>query len=133
MVHTREAEEDTLQVLQEAITHPTDVCIHFHCFTSSAPFAEKLLQLYPKAFIGFTGVCTFSSTQSVRDVVSITPLDRFLLETDAPYMAPSPYRGYVAHSGMVPFVAKTIAEVKGVSLSDVFQHARQNTKVMYGI
>jgi TatD DNase family protein len=65
---------------------------HIHCFTSSPDLAKRLLAEWPNLFIGFTGVITFETATDVRRVAELTPLDRLLLETDGPYMTPSPYR-----------------------------------------
>jgi len=131
IVHTREADDDTLRILQENV--PRHWRIHVHCFTGSTVFAQKLLDAYPNLFIGFTGVITFKNSQDIRESVKIVPLERLLLETDGPFMAPIPYRGKVAHSGHIPLVAQMIAEVKNVSVETVFEAARANTKKMYGI
>lgn len=130
VIHTREAEEDTLRLMR---THlPRDARVHVHCFTSSASLASSLLEQFPNLCLGFTGVCTFKNGGDVRDVVAQTPLDRILLETDGPYMAPAPHRGAVAHPGHVPHIARKIAEVKGVSHAEVFARCRENTRRTYG-
>ena len=130
VIHTREAEEDTLRLMR---THlPRDARVHVHCFTSSVSLASSLLEQFPNLCLGFTGVCTFKNGGDVRDVVAQTPLDRILLETDGPYMAPAPHRGAVAHPGHVPHIARKIAEVKGVSHAEVFARCRENTRRTYG-
>jgi TatD DNase family protein len=78
-------------------------------------------------------VVTFKNAPEVREVVAETPLDRILLETDGPYMAPAPRRGEVAHPGHVPYIAAKIAEIKGVSIEEVFVAAREATRRVYGI
>ena len=131
VVHTREAEEDTLRLMREHL--PRDHRIHVHCFTSSARLARELLAHFPNLCLGFTGVVTFKNAPEVREVVAATPLDRILLETDGPYMAPAPRRGEVAHPGHVPYIAAKIAEIKGVSAAEVFVAAREATRRVYGI
>ena len=131
VVHTREAEEDTLRLMREHL--PRDHRIHVHCFTSSARLARELLAHFPNLCLGFTGVVTFKNAPEVREVVAATPLDRILLETDGPYMAPAPRRGEVAHPGHVPLIAVKIAEIKGVSAAEVFVAAREATRRVYGI
>lgn len=131
VVHTREAEEDTLRLMREHL--PRDHRIHVHCFTSSAWLARELLAHFPNLCLGFTGVVTFKNAPEVREVVAETPLDRILLETDGPYMAPAPRRGEVAHPGHVPYIAAKIAEIKGVSAAEVFVAAREATRRVYGI
>ena len=131
VVHTRCAEEDTLRLMREHL--PRDHRIHVHCFTSSAWLARELLATFPNLCLGFTGVVTFKNAPEVREVVAATPLNRILLETDGPYMAPAPRRGEVAHPGHVPLIAVKIAEIKGVSAAEVFVAAREATRRVYGI
>ncbi|CAK9115439.1 Putative deoxyribonuclease TATDN2 [Durusdinium trenchii] len=131
VVHTRFAEEDTLELLEKHLpdSHP----VHVHCFTSSNTLAQSLLQRFSSLRLGFTGGVTFANAPEVRDVVQQVPLDRILLETDSPYMAPEPFRGRIAHPGHVSYVADAIAQVKGVSRSQVLETCRRNTRQMYGI
>eukprot|EP01090_Pellita_catalonica_P022328 TRINITY_DN8633_c0_g1_i2.p1 TRINITY_DN8633_c0_g1~~TRINITY_DN8633_c0_g1_i2.p1 ORF type:complete len:278 (+),score=44.26 TRINITY_DN8633_c0_g1_i2:209-1042(+) len=131
IIHTREAEQDTFKLMKQNI--PQDWKIHIHCFTSSQKFAEQLLQEWPNSFIGFTGVITFKSAKSVRKVCEIVPMDRILLETDGPFMAPVPNRGKICHSGMIPHIAKQIAEIKKTSLEKTYQQILLNTERMYKI
>eukprot|EP01113_Clastostelium_recurvatum_P049744 TRINITY_DN9269_c0_g1_i1.p1 TRINITY_DN9269_c0_g1~~TRINITY_DN9269_c0_g1_i1.p1 ORF type:complete len:310 (+),score=66.11 TRINITY_DN9269_c0_g1_i1:1-930(+) len=131
IIHTREAEEDTLQILKDHL--PKEWKVHIHCFTSSVQFAESILAEFPNSFIGITGVVTFKTAEGVRDVVKLTPLDRLLLETDGPFMAPLPHSGKNAHPGYIPYVAAKIAEIKGVSTADVIRATRENARRMYGI
>lgn len=130
IVHTREAEEDTFRLMCEHL--PRDAKVHVHCFTSSLALATRLLDAFPNLCIGFTGVVTFKNAPEVRQVVDAVSLDRILLETDGPYMAPVPHRGSPAHPGHVPYIAAKIAEVKGVAVEDVFRAARENTRRVYG-
>jgi len=131
VIHTREAEEDTLKILHEHL--PRDWRVHIHCFTGTPAFAKTILEEYPNSFIGITGVITFKTAVDVRTVVQETPLNRLLLETDGPFMAPIPFRGKVGHPGYIPFVAQKIAEVKGVSTEEVLAVTRENASRMYGI
>jgi len=107
--------------------------MHIHCFTSSVVLAKNILDYFPNSYFGFTGCITFRNANDVREVVKFVPLDRILLETDGPYMAPEPHRGRTAHSGHIPLIAKKIADIKGVSLEDTMQIIRENTSKMYGI
>lgn len=131
VLHLREADDDALQVLSQAKIDK--VKIHVHSFSANPDFAEKLLSLPSRTFIGFTGIVTFKNAQNVRDSASIVPLDRLLLETDAPYLAPVPFRGKPSHAGMIPKIAETLAQVKGVPVDALMLAARQNTKICYGI
>jgi TatD DNase family protein len=131
IIHTREAEADTLEVmLREA---PPEWKIHVHCFTSSPAMAERLLAAFPNLCLGLTGIVTFKNAQELQTVARATPLDRLLLETDGPYLAPIPHRGKPAHPGHIPLIAAKIAELKGVAVEAVFAAARENTRRVYGI
>lgn len=131
IIHTREAEEDTYNILTSIV--PSDWKIHVHCFTSSLGFAQKLMNHYSNLVFGFTGVVTFNNAKEVQQVVSFVPLERLVLETDGPYLAPAPFRGLTATSGMIPKIADKIAELKKCQVSEVYQHARQNTTKIYSI
>lgn len=144
VVHTRDAEEDTLRLMTEIL--PKDWHIHVHCFSGSADFAKKLMDHFDNLFIGFTGAITFKSAQKTRDVVKIVPLERILLETDGPFMAPvrescffvgdqlqEPFRGQVAHPGHIPLVARMVAQVQGRTTEEVLKQAAINTKKMYNL
>ncbi|PKY37304.1 hypothetical protein RhiirA4_438569 [Rhizophagus irregularis] len=140
VIHTREAEEDTWDILTGFV--PKEWKIHVHCFTDSPQFAKKLLNYFPNLYIGITGVVTFGSAKNTQNVIrDIVPLNRFLLETDAPYMIPaklnrnkrSDSKVTVCHSGMIPLIAERIAQLKGMELDEIMNHARENTRNMYGI
>ena len=131
MLHLREADEDALAVLRNANLHRKNV--HVHCFTGTREFAERLLALDANIFIGFTGIITFKNAQNVRDAAAIVPDNRLLLETDAPYMAPIPYRGKPCHSGYIPYIAKALAEIKQMPVEDIYRLCRENTRLCYGI
>lgn len=131
IVHTREAERDTLEILSAEA--PKDWPIHVHCFTSSLEMAEKLLAAFPRLCLGFTGIVTFKNAAELQAVAKDTPLDRILLETDGPYLAPVPHRGKPAHPGHIPLIARKIAEIKQTDLVDVYAAARENTRRLYGI
>lgn len=131
ILHTRDAEEDTLQVLKNNLDPQTKV--HVHCFTGNADFAEQLLDLSPNIYFGFTGIVTFKNADNVRESLERVPIHRLLLETDSPFLAPVPFRGKTAHPGMIPEIASKIAELKRVETSVIFEQCRQNTKFVYGI
>ena len=134
IIHTREAEDDTFEIMTKVVPQDYGRKIHVHCFTSSISLARRLLAHYPDVvFFGFTGVITFKNAEDIRQTVAEVPLNRILLETDGPFMAPVPYRGKVAHPGHIPYVAQTIADVKKVSLEEVLETCRANTQTVYGI
>lgn len=129
VIHTREAEEDTLAIMKAHI--PTDHPIHVHCFTSSLSFAEQILEYWSHLYIGFTGVITFAS--ALDKVVRRVPLERILVETDAPFMTPVPHRGKVCHSGYIPLILDKIAQLKKIDSPTVYQTIRKNTKQIYRV
>jgi len=131
IIHTREAEKDTFDLMKQFI--PKDWKIHVHCFTDSLNFCHQLLQEWENLYIGFTGIITFKNTQNIQGVVKEVPLDKLLLETDGPFMAPEPERGKVCHSGHIPLIVKRIAELKHMPVSQVYESARSNTTKMFGI
>ena len=91
------------------------------------------LKISNNIYIGFTGIITFKNAENVRKAVEIVPLNRLLLETDAPYLAPVPHRGTPAHSGMIPHIADKIAELKNTDIENVYFTIRENTRYVYGI
>lgn len=112
IVHTRDADEDTVQILTEEMGKGTFKCL-IHCFTSSKYLAEKALEL--GCYISLSGIISFKNAQSIRDAVKDAPLERLLVETDAPYLAPVPYRGKRNEPSFVIHTNKMLADIKGVS------------------
>ena len=116
VIHTRSASDDTLAILKEEGEDGTSGCAGgvFHCFTESMEVARQALDM--GFYISFSGILTFKSAQDLRDVASFVPLDRMLIETDSPYLAPVPFRGKTNNPSYVPYVAKQLAELKGCSV-----------------
>ena len=116
VIHTRSASDDTLAILKEEGEGGTSGCVGgvFHCFTESMEVARQALDM--GFYISFSGILTFKSAQDLRDVASFVPLDRMLIETDSPYLAPVPFRGKTNNPSYVPYVAKQLAELKGCSV-----------------
>jgi TatD DNase family protein len=131
VIHTREADDDTLATLRDHV--PRDWPVHVHCFTSSRALAESLLADFPNLCIGFTGIVTFKNADDLRDIARMVPLDRMLVETDGPYLAPMPHRGKPAHPGHIPLILEKLAEIKGVPVAEVAAATRTNAKRLYGI
>lgn len=134
VVHSRGAEDDTLAILKQNM--PKEWRVHIHCFTDTPRQAKRLLGEFPNAYFGFTGLLTFPDSGRLRDAVKEIPLDRILLETDGPYMAPRNIEGKkstVSHPGMVPHIAEQIALIKESSLESVYNAIRENMKKMYSI
>ncbi|MCL1957815.1 MAG: TatD family hydrolase, partial [Fibromonadales bacterium] len=104
-----------------------------HCYTGTAEFANKVLSLKGTYFFGFTGAVTFDKTATIREAAKTIPANRILLETDAPYLAPVPFRGKTCTPAMIPHIAQVLANVKEINLDDLFKICRENTNKMYGI
>ena len=126
VIHTREATEPTLELLRRY--RPRGVV---HCFTGSREVAQEILSL--GMYLGSTGAVTFKGAKRVVGSVEATPLDRLLLETDCPYMAPVPYRGQRCESWMIAQTAQKIAEIKGMQPQDVIDRAYRNTCELFQI
>ncbi len=127
IIHSRDATADTLTVLRE-FPKVTGVV---HCFSGSAETAREVLNM--GYYIGFTGVVTFKNAEKTRRAASVVPMDKLLLETDAPYMAPEPHRGSRCQSDMIAFTAKAVAEVHNLPAQTVVDAARENTCRLFGI
>ena len=115
VIHTRSASADTLGVLrEEGGDAPGGV---FHCFTETAEVARSALDL--GFHISFSGILTFKTASELREVARMVPLDRCLIETDSPYLAPVPYRGKVNSPAYVPWVARQLAEIKSLPVEEI--------------
>lgn len=110
VIHTRQASEDTLAILREAGQGAVGGV--FHCFTESMAVARQALDL--GFYISFSGILTFKNAADLREVARFVPLDRCLIETDSPYLAPAPHRGKTNTPAYVSLVARQLAELKGV-------------------
>jgi TatD DNase family protein len=130
IIHTRSASADTIRILQEegAGTGAGGVAGVMHCFTESLEVAEAAIDL--GFYISFSGIVTFKSARELQAVAKAVPLERMLIETDSPYLAPVPHRGKMNEPGFVPHVAEYIASLKGVALADV---ARQTTDNFFNL
>lgn len=115
VIHTRSASDDTVAILKEEGEQggPGSAGGVFHCFTESLEVARQALDL--GFYISFSGILTFKSAADLREVAKFVPEDRFLIETDSPYLAPVPYRGKTNNPSYVPFVARQLAELRGCS------------------
>ncbi len=115
IVHTRAAPDDTIRVMREE--GAAEVGGVMHCFTESLAVAEAAMAL--GFYISFSGIVTFKNARALQDVARAVPLERLLIETDSPYLAPVPYRGRTNEPGFVPKVAEKLAELKGRSVEEV--------------
>nr|ARX77615.1 hydrolase [uncultured bacterium] len=115
IIHTREAKVDTLKILKDEGAEEIGGIIH--CFTEDWEFAQKALDL--NFYISFSGIITFNNATTIRDVVKKIPSDKFLIETDSPYLAPVPFRGRPNYPLYVRYVAEQIAELRGITVNKV--------------
>jgi TatD DNase family protein len=124
VIHTREAEDDTAAILKDEMRQGRFSAL-LHCFTSSRALAETALDL--GLSISFSGVVTFKNSGELRDIARDVPLDRILVETDAPYLAPVPHRGRRNEPAFVADTARVVAEAKGIALEALAEATRANT------
>ena len=126
VIHTRSASADTLAILKEEGEDGGAQSVGgvFHCFTETAEVARAALDL--GFYISFSGILTFKNAQDLRDIAAWLPLERMLIETDSPYLAPAPHRGKTNNPSLVPWVAKQIATLRGLSPEDVASQTSAN-------
>lgn len=127
VIHDRESKGECLEILKE---HKISNGV-VHCFSGSAETAREILKL--GMMISFTGVLTFKNAKKAIAACAAVPLDRLMIETDCPYMSPEPHRGKRNFSGYVEFVARKMAEIKGVSYDELVDITERNAKRFYGI
>ena len=127
IIHTRSSSDDTVAILRE---EGADACGGvFHCFTESEAVARAALDL--GFFISFSGILTFKTAHELREVARFVPLDRCLIETDSPYLAPVPYRGKTNSPAYVPYVARQIAELKSLSVETIAEATSRNFERLF--
>ena len=127
IVHERDAHQDGLMIVKDfpAVTGV------FHCYSGSAEMARQLVNM--GWYIGFTGVLTFKNARKAVETASTIPLDRIVLETDCPFMAPEPFRGKRNDSGYLFRMAEKLAEIRGISVEEVEAITTENAKKLYRI
>ena len=137
VIHTRSASDDTLAILRRVGGHAADddtperapATGVFHCFTESRAVARSALDM--GYMISFSGILTFRNAADLRDVASFVPMDRLLVETDSPYLAPVPHRGKTNTPAYVRHVAELLSGIKGVSLEKIAQATTENTDRLF--
>ncbi len=129
IIHTREAAADTLRILEEE--GAGEVGGVFHCFTESPAVAEAALAL--GFHISFSGIVTFKNALQIKEVATLVPLDRLLVETDAPYLAPVPYRGKLNHPALVRHVAEEVARLRGIGVEELADATTSNFFRLFGV
>ncbi len=127
VVHTRSASADTLGLLHEE--GQGRVGGVFHCFTETREVARAALEM--GFYISFSGILTFRNAQDLREVAALVPMDRLLIETDSPYLAPVPHRGKLNTPAWVPYVAQQVAAIKGLPLEEVAQQTSRNFERLF--
>ena len=124
IIHSRDACAETMEILRKY--KPRGV---MHCFSYSAETAQEVIKL--GMYIGFTGVLTFKNAKKAVQACEEIPIDRLLLETDSPYMAPEPHRGERSDSSMIQYTAAKMAEIKGVSTEEMIEIANKNGRRLF--
>ena len=127
IVHERDAHEDGMTIVKEF----PQVKGVFHCYSGSAEMARQLVNL--GWYIGFTGVLTFKNARKAVEVAASIPLERIVLETDCPYMAPDPFRGKRNDPSKLYRMAEKLAEIRGLSIEDIHRITVENGKRLYRI
>src|SRR4051812_18731357 len=133
IIHTRQASVDTVRILKgegEDASAKSAGGV-FHCFTETAEVARAALDL--GFHISFSGIVTFKNAQHLRDVAAFVPMDRLLIETDSPYLAPVPYRGRTNNPSLVPYVARQIAEVRQTTVEAIAEATSRNFERLFGV
>jgi TatD DNase family protein len=135
VIHTRSASDDTLAILREAGGFKGDASSLplargvFHCFTETTEVARAALDL--GFYISFSGILTFRSASDIREVAAFVPMDRMLIETDSPYLAPVPHRGKTNSPAFVSWVAEQIAQIKGLTAAEVAHTTSANFDALF--
>lgn len=131
VIHTRASSADTVAILREEGEDgsPGSAGGVFHCFTETMDVARATLDL--GFYISFSGILTFKSAADLREVARFVPIDRLLIETDSPYLAPVPYRGKVNNPSYVPYVARQVAELRGLAVEEVGERTSRNFEALF--
>jgi len=129
VIHSRDAAADTLDIIKEENVAQCGGVIH--CFSYEKEMAEQYIDM--GFYLGIGGVVTFKNARKLKETVEFVPLDRIVLETDCPYLAPEPFRGKRNDSSLIKYVAQQIAQIKDIPVSEVYRITYENAKKMYNI
>ena len=129
IIHSREAAKDTLDIMQAL--HAGEIGGVVHCFSYAKEMAREYLNM--DYYFGIGGVITFKNAKKLKEAVEYIPIDKILLETDSPYLSPEPHRGERNSSLNLPYVAKEIAAIKGLSYEEVVERTEENAKRLFGL
>ena len=127
LIHDREAHEDTFEIIQEFNLKN----VIFHCFSGNAEFAQKCIN--KGYYIAIGGVVTFKNAKDLKEVAKLVPLEKLVLETDAPYLAPVPFRGKLNTPAYLKYIAQEIANIKEINVELVKEQTTLNAKRIFGI
>jgi len=129
IIHSRSGREDTLKIFAEE--GGPEVGGVLHCFAEDLPTAERAIEL--GLYISFSGIVTFKSAKEIQEAAAKIPLDRLLIETDSPYLAPVPHRGKPNNPAWVKHVAEKVAELRGISFEEVAEASSENFRRLFGV
>jgi TatD DNase family protein len=129
IIHTRSAASDTLRIMQEESAHKVGGVMH--CFTENLEVAQAAIEM--NFYISFSGIVTFKNATIIKEVAKSIPLERILIETDSPYLAPVPHRGKLNQPAYVKYVAEEIAKLRGISAEEVGYASTQNFHKLFRI
>jgi TatD DNase family protein len=130
-IHCREAEADVVKMLRAEFDRYGPIRAVMHSFTGDLATARACLEM--GLYVSFAGMVTYPNAQELRDVAGEVPLDRLVLETDCPYLAPQPVRGKRNEPGYIAHTAAVLAELKGVSLEEIATHTTRNARALFGL
>ena len=129
IVHSRDAEIDTFNILKDYSSKNPKILMH--CFTGSSNFSKKLLDL--GAYISLSGIITFKKSIELQETASLIPVDRLLIETDSPFLAPEPKRGFTNEPSFIKYTAQKLAEIKNISYDDLIVYTSNNFIKLFSI
>lgn len=129
VIHSREADGETFDIIKESMDGNLKVLLH--CYSGSAELAQEYIKL--GCYISLAGPVTFNNARVPKEVAKVVALDRLLVETDSPYLTPTPYRGKRNEPMFVKYVAKEIAELKGIDIEELSKATLENTKRFYNM
>lgn len=127
VIHSRDAAEDTIKVMNQF--HSEEIPGVIHCYSYSKEMAFQFIEM--GYYIGIGGVVTFKNSKKIKEVVEAIPLEKIVLETDSPYLAPEPYRGKRNYSGHLTYVVEKIAEIKNISIQEIEEVTYRNAKDLF--
>ena len=130
IVHSRNAEKETYEILKEEMKN-LDLKVLIHCFTGSANFAKKLIDI--NCFISVSGIITFKNSADLEKTVSNIPVENLLLETDSPFLAPSPYRGKINEPSYIIHTLKKLSQIKNKSTEFIMDNTSKNFKKLFNV